>query len=82
MKPEDLAKRMGVERAAWKFLGGRTDGGSGSTGVKNKLGITAWDGGWTDGVRFPLRVPGEVSEDEWQAAIDELLAKRPAKGDA
>ena len=68
---------MGVERAAWKFLGGRSVGKDGmGAAVQNKLGITAWDKGWTDGVRFPLRIPGQVSEDEWQAAIDELLAKR------
>lgn len=76
MTSEELAKRMGVQRAAWKFLGGRAEGGAGGF-LNNKLGVSAWDGDWSGGVRIPLSVPGQVSDEEWDRAIAELLAQRP-----
>ena len=68
MTKEELAQRIGADRADWKIYGH----------AKAHLGVQAWKGDWSDGNRFPLATPGVITDDEWQVAIDWLKARVPA----
>lgn len=67
MTKEELAQRIGADRADWQIYGHK----------KDRIGVHAWKGAWSDGNRFPLATVGVVTDDEWQVAIDWLKARVP-----